>query len=375
MKAHLPFTRACPSRVRAWSFQATLDVAVGAPTFQFVRNDEHPVGGPLVYFGPCAIRVGSRGVGLSVPLEPAPKYGEHTVASLAELGVDAHSLVAQVAHCETNPNAERASTACSWALSASRRSLNNSVMATARPCTAAHALPPLSVWQGTAATQWSRQYLPGYVPPLTTGVARVEPYPVPTPRPSKATLHAFQIRPRPSKAAVCEPEWRPSTSSHIYATPCDALSTPTKGVPCGDAPLPSARRSLGSCPVCLGRMVAPLRLACSHSLCSECASKCAMAGHEACPLCRHPHLLDPQKLSERRELWRVAYGSWRAGSSSGAAGELGTIVTPSSRQATSSSRVSEDGHDAHCASAGDLAVAHHGLPVWQREKPLKLACP
>lgn len=100
------------------------------------------------------------------------------------------------------------------------------------------------------------------------------------------------------------------------------------------------------CPVCLGDMTSAIQLSCSHSLCVDCAERCSKAGHERCPVCRHPHLLDPTKLGERRDAWRTAYGGWRKGRASGAAGEIASIVSPSSRSR----------RGVHSRSAGDLIL-------------------
>ena len=50
-----------------------------------------------------------------------------------------------------------------------------------------------------------------------------------------------------------------------------------------------------------------------------------------CPVCRHPHLLDPRLLKERGEAWRKAYGNWRQGKVRGAAGETSSISRALSR--------------------------------------------
>eukprot|EP00933_Yihiella_yeosuensis_P061144 TRINITY_DN6396_c0_g1_i4.p1 TRINITY_DN6396_c0_g1~~TRINITY_DN6396_c0_g1_i4.p1 ORF type:complete len:1029 (-),score=186.45 TRINITY_DN6396_c0_g1_i4:249-3335(-) len=88
---------------------------------------------------------------------------------------------------------------------------------------------------------------------------------------------------------------------------------------------------VNSCPICLltqenaGSM---LQLSCGHCLCNCCAERCSSFGHEGCPLCRHPHLLDPAILAQRSAQWREAYSSFRRGSSKGAAGELSSIGRP-----------------------------------------------
>ena len=83
------------------------------------------------------------------------------------------------------------------------------------------------------------------------------------------------------------------------------------------------------CPICMMRpMRRPIELSCTHILCSGCATKMAGAGMEKCPVCRHPHLLDPKLLAERSTVWREAYGSWRQGKMRGAEGEVTSIRKP-----------------------------------------------
>lgn len=57
----------------------------------------------------------------------------------------------------------------------------------------------------------------------------------------------------------------------------------------------------------------------------QCATKCGSSGHENCPVCRHPHLLDPSKLKSRKETWRVDYNRWRRGKVHGSIGEIADI--------------------------------------------------
>jgi len=82
-------------------------------------------------------------------------------------------------------------------------------------------------------------------------------------------------------------------------------------------------RQWSQCPICMARpMKKPMELSCTHVLCSGCASKMSGAGMQKCPICRHPHLLDPKMLKERHMAWREAYGGWRQGKVKGAAGEV-----------------------------------------------------
>jgi len=186
---------------------------------------------------------------LTVPLPPAPRYGEHTVECLEAAGVtDVPGLVEA----------------------------------------------------GVAATSWCKRYLP---------------------------------------AAVSPPPRRINTTATMVADSTDAT---TDALP----PLLASEQ----CPICLGVMEQPMVLTCSHALCTTCATVCSASGHSRCPVCRHPHLLDPKLLNERREKWRAAYGGWRRGACSGAVGEVASIVTPRRSK-------SDRGHDGHSFCAGDLAHA------------------
>ena len=72
-----------------------------------------------------------------------------------------------------------------------------------------------------------------------------------------------------------------------------------------------------------------IELSCTHVMCYGCATKMAGAGMRKCPICRHPHLLDPKLLAERKDAWRSAYGGWRQGNKRGAVGEISSIQTVS----------------------------------------------
>lgn len=203
----------------------------GGPTFQFLTDATHPLGGPVTMFAPCAVRVVDKS--LPLPLRAAPRYGEHTREVLRELGIDASPLLAR----------------------------------------------------GLAATGWTagHEYLPDY--------------------------------------------------SDQRAAPPPPLQ----------------------CPVCLEAALRPVLLACSHMLCSDCAARCDMAGHASCPVCRHPHLLDPKLLGARSADWRRRYSAWRAGGGVGSSGEYSAIIKPR-----------HDGHSLatrlrHSSLAGDLALADESL--------------
>ena len=229
--------------------EADLDVTTGAPTFQFVRCSAHPLGTALTSFGQCAVRVHG-GCGLTLPLSPAPCYGEHTAQVLGEVGLDATALIAK----------------------------------------------------GLAATSWSEHYLP--------------------------TSTTSQRTSQTTKASPLSP--------------------------------------LRACPVCLGKMISPIGLACSHSICAACAAKCSEAGHTRCPICRYPHLLDPEVLAERASNWRAAYSGWRKGACSGAAGEVASIVAPSTKPT--------DRTDGYSAIAGDLACSPLVARRLAHDSADKLSC-
>ena len=87
------------------------------------------------------------------------------------------------------------------------------------------------------------------------------------------------------------------------------------------------------CPICLETMGSAekrvgIKLACSHILCSPCATKCSASGLQTCPVCRHPHLLDPNELQSRNDAWRREYARWRSGKNRGAVGEITSITSP-----------------------------------------------
>jgi len=95
--------------------------------------------------------------------------------------------------------------------------------------------------------------------------------------------------------------------------------------------------SRNDCPICLEPMGGAsdgtsdgrqcIELSCAHMLCSPCATKCSKQGHASCPVCRHPHLLDPADLHSRNTAWRIEYGRWRKGKMRGSVGEICDITT------------------------------------------------
>ena len=58
----------------------------GGPTFQFLRNEQHPSGYTIDLFGPAAIRM--RHAAVRIPSDQ-PRFGEHSREILTELGFDA----------------------------------------------------------------------------------------------------------------------------------------------------------------------------------------------------------------------------------------------------------------------------------------------
>lgn len=91
--------------------------------------------------------------------------------------------------------------------------------------------------------------------------------------------------------------------------------------------------SHNTCPICLepmGRSTGRqyIELSCSHVLCAPCSTKCSSSGLQSCPVCRHPHLLDPAELHSRNAAWRREYARWRVGKNRGAVGEISDITSP-----------------------------------------------
>eukprot|EP00930_Biecheleria_cincta_P083171 TRINITY_DN72796_c0_g1_i1.p1 TRINITY_DN72796_c0_g1~~TRINITY_DN72796_c0_g1_i1.p1 ORF type:complete len:1074 (+),score=189.28 TRINITY_DN72796_c0_g1_i1:74-3295(+) len=208
------------TQVRAAFLRESPELQDG-PTFQFCTDARHPIGGAVTMFAPCSVRTSSSAV--TLPLSPAPRYGQHTCEILQEIGMCAEALLA---------------------------------------C-------------GAASESWSEEYLPGY--------KRQEPMPVLT--------------------TGCRQPLQSSTSLE----------------------------SVAMCPVCL--QAAPqsstvMELSCGHILCTFCAMNCSSSGHGRCPVCRHPHLLDPVRLQQRADNWRRAYGNWRLGGAQGAVGEVSETSAP-----------------------------------------------
>eukprot|EP00931_Biecheleriopsis_adriatica_P053972 TRINITY_DN3171_c0_g1_i1.p1 TRINITY_DN3171_c0_g1~~TRINITY_DN3171_c0_g1_i1.p1 ORF type:complete len:1084 (+),score=209.97 TRINITY_DN3171_c0_g1_i1:101-3352(+) len=118
-------------------------------------------------------------------------------------------------------------------------------------------------------------------------------------------------------------------------------------------------RNLDMCPICLqavSQVSSLMELSCGHILCTSCAANCSSSGHSRCPVCRHPHLLDPVRLQRRTDRFRQAYGNWRLGEASGATGEVSDTSAPISPHR------SKWVHETNWAmTAGDLFLANSEL--------------
>ena len=118
------------------------------------------------------------------------------------------------------------------------------------------------------------------------------------------------------------------------------------------------------CPICYDEE-GLFELSCGHSLCRVCALSADDAGFEACPLCRSPHLLNPQALAERRERYLSDYAAWRAGMAPG-------VIVGSVESITAPARPSTPHHMIgimHVSSAGDLFLLDHA--TWAEEQAAK----
>ena len=109
-----------------------------------------------------------------------------------------------------------------------------------------------------------------------------------------------------------------------------------------------------SCPVCIQPIKRPIELSCTHVLCMECATRMSDHQFRKCPVCRHPHLLDPKLLKERSAAWRSAYGEWRSGKVRGAIGEVGSITRA---RAPGQSSIQHATHKSDLVRALDLVEA------------------
>jgi len=287
------------------------------PTFQFITDPAHPVGSPVTMFAPCSIR--PQQASLRVALSPAPRYGEHTVQILREVGVDPHALLTR----------------------------------------------------GVAATQWSDDYLPGLstdkkendLPAHDKEISLTLPgFVTEVRKASKGSKDPQQFRTSPeSRDAIVRKEI--SLTLPGFVTEVRKASKESKGSVqtafakadmrkhWRDASIKKAKENGIACPICFEEEGVQVELSCSHRICSQCAIKCSEAGHGSCPTCRQPHLLDPSDLLARNVQWRQQYGGWRAGRALGAKGEVSSIGTPTSHPSLGSDCAF------FCTSAGILSPA------------------
>mmetsp|Transcript_22069 Transcript_22069/g.30090 ORF Transcript_22069/g.30090 Transcript_22069/m.30090 type:complete len:540 (-) Transcript_22069:173-1792(-) len=86
---------------------------------------------------------------------------------------------------------------------------------------------------------------------------------------------------------------------------------------------------MATCAVCLkeSSLADRVTLRCSHAFCNGCLKRCADFDHDRCPICRRPHLLDPDVMKARFAQWRMGYSDWRRGAPQGARGEVAAAVT------------------------------------------------
>lgn len=190
-------------------------------------------------------------------------------------------------------------------------------------------------------------------------------------------------------------------------------------------PIPSLQ--VDSCPVCLEKIGGQtnggnrIELSCAHVICQPCAAKCSDGGHTSCPVCRHPHLLDPSKLQLRKEEWRyvpamhvpykanwcqfhayaiqsrcqcltatppslpllllcgrrINYGRWRRGKMHGSVGEISEITSVDGPKGVQRSALFSNGQQSAQIRALNLepfnSPTAHGKPAADKEKTEKKA--
>ena len=88
----------------------------------------------------------------------------------------------------------------------------------------------------------------------------------------------------------------------METSPVSIVHGPTAG-----PNVPPIELNQQACPVCIEALSSPVELSCGHSLCGGCAGRCGAAGHRHCPVCREPHLLNPDELKARSAEWRSEY--------------------------------------------------------------------
>jgi len=111
-----------------------------------------------------------------------------------------------------------------------------------------------------------------------------------------------------------------STSS-VVATAFPAPKLPSTNIRASDTHVCGPDH----CCICLNTCNKFLRLWCNHTVCEECATEASAHGHDACPLCRVPHILDPDVLRNKAEKYREGYRKWRKGESNGANGDTSDV--------------------------------------------------
>ena len=168
-----------------------------------------------------------------------------------------------------------------------------------------------------------------------------------------------------------EQEQEQEQPRELDAAPADAKeqsSAPKEKRECGD----------DRCPICLDPCTQRVQLACSHSICHDCTLNLSSYDlQQRCPVCRHPHLLDPSILRERHAKWRLAYTGFRQGLPKGAKGEFNTVAIPKFKhldaayiaRARNAPPKPEAGVvDLHSTAAGDLILPAARRPM-ERERP------
>ena len=133
------------------------------------------------------------------------------------------------------------------------------------------------------------------------------------------------------------------------------------------------------CPICLDPFTHRVELACSHSICRDCTLNLSSYDlQQRCPVCRHPHLLDPSILRERHAEWRLGYTGFRRGFAKGSKGEFNSVAIPKFKgdldgyaaRARNKPPNPEAGVvDLHSTAAGDLILPTVTRRPMERERP------
>jgi len=333
------------SQLRAGHATSKLDLR--GPTFQFLTDSDHPAGSPLTYFAPLAVRPSH--TPLAAPLPAAPRYGEHTVQVLEEVGIKPGPLLAAgvasvgwsssyLPGCPRKPNLE-----------------------------ATHIDPPppmpllpvamLSSAPTADAPMLSKR-LPPPPPPPSPALTAVAPLGFPRDMKEDAPMARAPMARAPTPLSPME--MAEAAEAEAKAAEAAAMEVAAaKSARAAEAAAAEAEAEAERCPVCLEVTVTRrVQLACSHSLCGGCATKCGESGHRRCPVCRVPHLLHPDRLKQRSTSWRLRYASWRVGGHAGAHGEVSSICLPSPKEEVMSSL---QGGVAHSRGCGDIFLASSAL--------------